>query len=134
MHRENALDANAKTYAADRERLAQQLSPAAHHYALEWLDALFIALAFLQAHVDANGVARTKYREDPCEFGTAAPYELIGFMTLFPGRPAQVGPAHNAQSPILSYFRTFKPQQIAGDDPDYLRARRLRLMRRSHLD
>jgi hypothetical protein len=26
---------------------------------------------------------------------------MIGFMSVFPGRPAQVGPAHNAQSPIL---------------------------------
>src|SRR5277367_5085043 len=34
-------------------------------------------------------------------------------MTLFPGRPAQVGPAHNAQSPILAYLPPFSPQQIA---------------------
>src|SRR5271156_3316926 len=34
-------------------------------------------------------------------------------MTLFPGRPAKVGPAHNAQSPILAYLPPFSPQQIA---------------------
>src|SRR5271156_1514024 len=34
-------------------------------------------------------------------------------MTLFPGRPAQVGPAHNAQSLILAYLPPFSPQQIA---------------------
>src|ERR1700683_2390353 len=34
-------------------------------------------------------------------------------MTLFPGRPAQVGPAHNAQSPILAYVLQFSPQQSA---------------------
>src|SRR5271169_3500054 len=34
-------------------------------------------------------------------------------MTLFPGRPAQVGPAHDAQSPILAYLPHFSPHQIA---------------------
>jgi hypothetical protein len=36
---------------------------------------------------------------------------MIGFMSIFPGRPAQVGPAHNAQSPILPkspHFAYFK--------------------------
>jgi hypothetical protein len=27
---------------------------------------------------------------------------MIGFMLFIPGRPAQVGPAHNAQSQIIS--------------------------------
>src|SRR5579863_5565361 len=34
-------------------------------------------------------------------------------MTLFPGRPAQVGPAHNAQSPILAQQPPFSPLQSA---------------------
>jgi hypothetical protein len=42
-------------------------------------------------------------------------------MTLFPGRPAQVGPAHNAQSPILAYLPLFSPHQIVADAPLRLR-------------
>src|ERR1700677_1863271 len=60
MHRENALDANSKTHAAHRERFAQQLAAAAHHDAFKRLDALFVAFALFQPHIDLHRVAGTE--------------------------------------------------------------------------
>jgi hypothetical protein len=61
---------------------------------------------------------------------------MIGFMSIFPGRPAQVGPAHNAQSPILPNSRLFAYLKLrarlsahpistvpSGSSPDYNAAR-----------
>ena len=82
MHRENALDADAKAHAPHRKALARKLSAAAHHHALKRLDAFFVALAFLQAHIHANRVAGAEMPGGPCEVGTVAPYAMIGFMTI----------------------------------------------------
>src|ERR1700678_4510876 len=62
MHRKNELDANSKAHPADGEGFAQQFAAAAHHDAFKRLDALFVALAFLQTHVNFHRVARTEVR------------------------------------------------------------------------
>src|SRR5277367_3989519 len=62
MHRKDALDAHSEAHAPDRKALTRKLSAAAHYHAFEWLDALFVALAFLQAHVHANRVTRAENR------------------------------------------------------------------------
>src|SRR6202142_4452604 len=61
MRRENALDADAKAHAAHRETLSQKFTPAAHHHALERLNAFLVAFAFFEPHVHANRVSGTKY-------------------------------------------------------------------------
>src|ERR1700751_2977844 len=63
MHGEDPLDANSEAYATHRERFAQHFASATHHHAFERLDALFIALAFFQPDVDANGIARAEFGE-----------------------------------------------------------------------
>src|SRR4029077_8992236 len=63
MHREDSLDADSEADSTHRERFAQHFAAAAHHHALEWLDTLFIAFAFFQADVDANGIARAEFGE-----------------------------------------------------------------------
>jgi hypothetical protein len=60
MHRKNALHADAKAHASHGKTLAAQLAAAAHHHAFKRLDALLVALAFLQADVHANRVAGTE--------------------------------------------------------------------------
>src|SRR6201985_928519 len=61
MHGEDSLDANSEADSTHRERFAQHFAAATHHHAFEWLDALFIALTFFQADVDANGIARAEF-------------------------------------------------------------------------
>src|SRR3984957_8373181 len=63
MHGENSLDANSEAHSTHRERFAQHFAASAHHHAFERLDALFIALTFFQADVDANGIARAEFGE-----------------------------------------------------------------------
>src|SRR5277367_552985 len=114
MHREDALYANSKTHAAHGERLAQQFATAAHHDALKWLNALLVAFAFLQTHVDLHRVARTEVRMVFTEL------RLLRLMHdrihdyLFPCRPAQVGPASNAQSLIIARFQRILPNILLG--------------------
>src|SRR4029077_5774506 len=63
MHREDSLDADSEADSTHRERFAQHFAAAAHHHAFEGLDTLFIAFAFFQADVDANGIARAEFGE-----------------------------------------------------------------------
>src|SRR5579872_3774578 len=63
MHREDSLHADPEADSTHRERFAQHFATAAHHHALERLDALFIALALFQADVHANGIARAEFGE-----------------------------------------------------------------------
>ena len=65
MQRKNALDAHAKTDPAHRKGRAGRPALLGDHHALEGLEALlhFLAFAFLEADVDAHGVARAEFRE-----------------------------------------------------------------------
>src|SRR6266436_2732382 len=62
---ENAFNANAETHAAHSERGTRSAALLGDHHPFESLQALFflLALAFLQADVDADRVARAKFRE-----------------------------------------------------------------------
>src|ERR1700734_976173 len=69
VHREDALHTNTETHAAHGERFAGKLAAAAHNHAFERLDAFLIALAFFQADVNLDGIARTEVREILAKLG-----------------------------------------------------------------
>src|SRR5207302_6659066 len=62
VQRENAFDAHAKTDPAHRKGGAGRPALLGDHHTLECLEALLhlLAFAFLQAHVDAYGIARAE--------------------------------------------------------------------------
>src|SRR5262249_26241703 len=63
VERDHALNSNSKTHAPHRETRAGRFPTLLNHHALKRLDAFFLALAFLQTDVDANGVARPQVRQ-----------------------------------------------------------------------
>ena len=62
VSRKNTLDADSKTYAANREAFTKKLSAAAHYHTFERLDAFFVSFTLFQADIHANRVARAKFR------------------------------------------------------------------------
>jgi hypothetical protein len=60
MNGKDSLYADTEAYAPHCKGFAEQFTTAAHNYTLKGLDALFVALAFLQAYIDAHSIARAE--------------------------------------------------------------------------
>src|SRR6266478_3790758 len=65
VQRKNALDTYAKTYPAHGEGCSGRSALLGNHHAFERLQALLflLAVAFLQAHIDTDGVAWPEFGE-----------------------------------------------------------------------